>query len=119
DREGGEITDIRIYAPPIVGGVLTNGFWVGGTRYGVATIKVTAQQFLYPATRTNVVATHSVRVVVGELPLPIPAGPIQGNASVSFGGDFYVHWGMETSRTTLDPSRYLTALPWANAYERP
>ena len=119
DREGGEITDIRIYAPPIVGGTLTNGFWVGGQRYGVATIKVTAQQFLNPTAHTDVVATHSVRIVVGELPLPIPAGPIQGNASVSFGGDFYVHWGMETSRTTLDPSRYLTAMPWANAYERP
>ena len=119
DRQAGEITDIRIYAPPMVGATLTNGFWVGGTRYGVATIKVTAQQFLDPATRTNVVATHSVRIVVGELPLPIPAGPIQGNASVSFGGDFFVHWGMETSRTTLDPSRYLKSLPWQNAYERP
>lgn len=119
DRQGGEITDIRIYAPPIVGGTLTNGFWNGGTRYGVATIAVTAQQFQDPSTRTNVIASHKVRIVVGELPLPIPAGPIQGNASVSFGGDFYVHWGMETSRTTLSPSRYLTSLPWANAYERP
>lgn len=119
DKQAGEITDIRIFAPPIVGGTLTNGFWVGGTRYGVATIKVTAQQFFDPANHANVIATHSVRIVVGELPLPIPAGPIQGNASVSFGGDFYVHWGMETSRTTLDPSRFLTSMPWANAYERP
>ena len=119
DKDAGEVTDIRVFAPPIVGGTLTNGFWIGGTRYGVATIKVTAQQFRIPASHTDVIATHSVRVVVGELPLPIPAGPIQGNASVSFGGDFFVHWGMETSRTTLDPSRFLTSLPWANAYERP
>ena len=119
DKLAGEVTEIRVYAPPMVGATLTNGFWNGGQRYGVATIKVTAQQFLNPTNHTGIVATHSVRLVVGELPLPIPAGPIQGNASVSFGGDFFVHWGMETSRTTLSPSRFLTALPWANAYERP
>lgn len=119
DKIGGEVTEIRIYAPPIVGGTLVNGFWEGGQRYGVATIKVTAQQFSNPAAHTGTISSHSVRMVVGELPLPIPAGPIQGNASVSFGGNFFVHWGMETSRLTLDPSRFLTSLPWANAYERP
>ena len=119
DKVAGEVTEIRIFAPPIVGGTLVNGFWEGGQRYGVATISVTAQQFRDPVAKTGVIASHSVRMVVGELPLPIPAGPIQGNASVSFGGNFYVHWGMETSRLTLDPSRFLTSLPWANAYERP
>lgn len=119
DKVAGEVTEIRIFAPPIVGGVLTNGFWAGGQRYGVATIKVTAQQFSNPAAHTGVLASHSVRLVVGELPLPIPAGPIQGDANVSFGGNFRVHWGMETSRGDLTPSLNLSSLPWANAYERP
>lgn len=137
DKRTGEVTEVRIYAPPIVGGILTpNGaatnpdgtsqqFWVGGERYGVATIKVTAQQFRdtnltgnNKYASSNVMSMHSVKLVVGELPLPIPAGPIQGNASVSFGGNFRVHWGMETATTTLDPSLALTAVPWANAYER-
>jgi hypothetical protein len=53
------------------------------------------------------------------LPLPIPAGPIQGNASVSFGGNFQVHWGLETSTKDLQTSVRRVALPWANAFERP
>src|SRR5437773_2896150 len=97
DKMAGEITEIKIFAPPVVGGVLTNGFWVGGQRYGVATIKVTAQQFRNPSAHTGVTASHAVRIVVGELPLPIPAGPIQGDANVSFGGHFRVHRGMDTS----------------------
>lgn len=119
DMRAGEVTEIKIFAPPIVGGTLVNGFWSGGQRYGVASIKVTSQQFQDPAAHTGVIASHSVRLVVGELPLPIPAGPIQGNANVSFGGNFRVHWGMETSTLDIDPSLNLVALPWANAYERP
>jgi hypothetical protein len=122
DKLAGEVTEIRIYAPPIVGGTLipaTGGFWSGGQRYGVATIEVTAQQFQRPATHTGVLASHAVRLVVGELPLPIPAGPIQGNANVAFGGNFRVHWGMETATGSLSPSLNLSSLPWANAFERP
>ena len=119
DLLAGEVTEIRIFAPPIVNGTLTNGFWIGGARYGVATIKVTAQQFQDRTNHTGVISSHSVRLVVGELPLPIPAGPIQGDANVSFGGNFRVHWGMETSRGDLTPSLNLSSLPWANAYERP
>src|SRR5436305_2210598 len=52
DTSGGEIYEIGIYAPPMVGNALTadpsapsNLFWIGGgTRYGVATVKVTAVQ---------------------------------------------------------------------------
>ncbi len=138
DKRDGEVTEIKVYAPPIVGGILTpNGtatnadgtlqqFWVGGQRFGVATIKVTAVSFrdrtLTGTARTapaNVFGTHSVRLVVGELPLPIPGGPIQSNTSISFGGDFIVHWGNETSTGTLDNKRNPSSIPWANAYERP
>ena len=134
DQRSGQITDIRLYAPPIVGGTLTptgatnpdgtpQQFWVGGARFGVATIKVTAKQFRDPAgsktAASNIIASHAVRLVVGELPLPIPAGPIQGNANVSFGGNFQVHWGLETSTGDLVTSVRRTALPWANAFDRP
>jgi hypothetical protein len=140
DRRDGEVVEIKVFAPPIVSGKLiaeptgklnADGtpqmFWSGGERYGVATIKVTSQMFR-DRTMTkaagkyqsqNILATHSVRLVVGELPLPIPAGPIQGNANVQFGGSFRVHWGMETSTGDLDPSGKWVSLPWANAYERP
>jgi hypothetical protein len=141
DKTQGEVTEIRVFAPPVVGGTLTadgtttnsdgspRQFWLGSQRYGVATIKVTAQQFRDPSLTdtstpkktdpSNVLSTHSVRVVIGEMPLPIPSGPIQGNANVSFGGNFTVHWGMETAKGTLNPSRDISSLPWANAYERP
>jgi hypothetical protein len=126
DRSGGEVSEIKIFAPPIVGGVLTNGFWAGGTRYGLATIKVTAQQYRDPAglnayklNAANVMASHAVRLVVGEIPLPIPGGPIQSNTAISFGGDFVVHWGNETSTGTLQNKRNPTSVPWANAFERP
>ncbi|HXH39583.1 MAG TPA: pilus assembly PilX N-terminal domain-containing protein [Thermoanaerobaculia bacterium] len=139
DRRDGEVTEIKVYAPPIVGGILTpNGtatnadgtpqqFWAGPIqRFGVATIKVTATMFrdrsLTGSARlalSNVLATHAVRLVVGEMPLPIPGGPIQSNTSISFGGDFIVHWGNETSTGTLTNKRNPTSIPWANAYERP
>lgn len=138
DKRTGEVTEVRLYAPPIVGGLLLkNGaatnpdgtpqqFWQGGDRYGVATIKVTASQFRDPNlsgaakyAASNIVATHAVRLVVGEIPLPIPGGPIQSNTSISFGGDFVVHWGNETSTGNLTNKRNPGSLPWANAFERP
>jgi hypothetical protein len=138
DKRDGEVTEVKIYAPPIVGGTLTaNGtiknadgtqqkFWVGGQRFGVATIKVTATLFrdrtltgTAKMAQSNILSTHAIRLVVGELPLPIPGGPIQSNTSIAFGGDFIVHWGNETSTGTLDNKRNPSAIPWANAYERP
>src|SRR5258708_21365491 len=99
-------------------------FWGGPLqRFGVATIKVTATQFRDPngdkSAASNIVSRHAVRLVVGELPLPIPAGPIQGNANVSFGCSFKVHWGLVTATGYLNTSGQWTALPWANAYSRP
>lgn len=117
-----KITEIKVYAPPVVGGTLADDgtgkkFWVGGTRYGVATIMVTAQKT--DPSGANVLASRSVRLVIGELPVPVPGGPIQSDTSLSLGGTFDVHWGNETSSTTLDDSQLPTSLPWANAYERP
>src|SRR5437867_5992724 len=73
DKLAGEVTEIKIFAPPIVGGAVNSaGFWSSGSRYGVATIKVTSQQFQNPTAHTGIIASHSVRLVVGELALPIP-----------------------------------------------
>jgi hypothetical protein len=140
DRRTGELIDVRIFAPPMssepalvaTGGSNPDGtpkkFWLmnGGQRYGVATIKATAAQFRDPNLpkekkyeSANILGVHAVRLVVGELPLPIPAGPIQGNANVSFGGNFQVHWGLETATGDLQTSGKWISLPWANAFERP
>ncbi len=141
DLSQGEVTELRFYAPPTINAMLqkdgttTNAdgtprqFWSGGQRFGVATIKVTAVQFRDPTLTesttpkksdpSNIVSQHSVRLIIGEVPVPIPAGPIQGNANATFGGNFTVHWGMETATGDLNPSRNGTAMPWANAYERP
>ncbi|MFZ2490382.1 MAG: hypothetical protein WA208_02760 [Thermoanaerobaculia bacterium] len=122
--DGGRISEIRIYAPPIIGGVLTartgetvaanGGFFVGGTRYGLCTIKVTAQKLR----GTQVVAERSVKVVLSEWPFPGPQGPIQSNASIDTGGNFGVHWGKITAMETLEDSRATTSLPWVNAWDR-
>ena len=146
DKRDGEITEIRVFAPPITGATQVNinnpdgtvsHFWKGGNRYGVATIKVTASVFRDPkltesttpkkSDASNILATHSVRLVVGEIPVPIPGGPIQSNTAISFGGDYRVHWGNETaaydptivgSTGNLKNTRNPASLPWANAYER-
>ena len=57
--------------------------------------------------------------MVGEFPLPIPAGPIQTASTAQFGGSFDVHWGMEAALGNLNPSVARTRLPYANAFERP
>jgi len=118
NQENGRISEIKIFAPPIMGGTLTNGFWVGGERYGTATIRVTAQKWSMPANGV-LLAQRSVSIVVGEFPLPIPAGPIQTASSAAFGGAFDVHWGDEVALGTLNPSVTRTRLPWMNPFDRP
>jgi hypothetical protein len=115
----GHIAEIKVYAPPMVGGVLTaDGFWEGGDRFGTATIKVTAEKWSR-ATNGVLLSRQIVRVVVGEFPLPIPAGPIQSAANATFGGSFDVHWGDEVALGNLNPSVARTRLPWQNAFNHP
>jgi hypothetical protein len=123
----GRIVEIRVYAPPIVGGVLnTDNFWTGGERFGTATIAVTAEMWTRAgalpcttATCGTLLSRQMVRVVVGEFPLPIPAGPIQTASNAAFGGNFEVHWGDEVALGNLNPSRTSTRLPWQNPFSRP
>jgi hypothetical protein len=114
----GRITEIRVYAPPIVGGTLVGGFWSGGDRFGTATIRVTAEKWSADEGGT-LRARRIVRLVVGEFPMPIPAGPIQTASNAAFGGSFDVHWGDEVALGNLNPSVSRTRIPWANAFDRP
>ncbi len=117
------ITDIRIYAPPIVGGDLVGDggspelfFWRGGTRYGVATIRVVAEQ-LHPAPPHRVTARAISKVVVAEFPIPHPLGPLQSAASLSTNGNFQVDWGLITSDGDLGLKKNFSTLPWIDAYD--
>jgi hypothetical protein len=123
-RAAGEITEIRIYAPPIAGPTLTPAapphFYVGGTRYGVATIMARAEKFDRPRTQTGrrSLARAECRIVVSQFPLPAPGGPLQSATDLGTNGNFNVHWGLVSAQQTLDLKKDYVALPWFNAYER-
>ena len=123
-RAAGEITEIRVYAPPIAGAVLVPAaaphFYVGGTRYGVATIMARAEKFDRPRTQAGrrSLARAECRIVVSQFPLPAPGGPLQSATDLSTNGNFNVHWGLVSAQQTLDLKKDYVALPWFNAYEK-
>jgi hypothetical protein len=116
DVTNGQVTEIRVYAPPILSPSVHNalGFWDSGTRYGLCTIRVTAKKFIGNA----VVAERTVKLVISEWPFPGPQGPVQSNANISTGGNFGVHWGKMTSDKTMEIKRPLVGLPWNDPWER-
>lgn len=118
DTESGRITAIRVYAPPIIGGALVNGFWVGGQRYGVATIAVTAEKL---GPRGNVASQSVCRIVVAPFPLPGPGGAIQATGGIATNGAYEVHWGSVESEDTGNTyvKREWTSLPRFDAYDFP
>jgi hypothetical protein len=123
-RPGGEVTEIRIYAPPMVGASLVPAnpphFYEGGTRYGVATIMVRAERFDRPraaASRRSIARAES-RIVISQFPLPTPAGPLQSASALATNGNFNVNWGLVSSQQTLDLKKDYVTLPWFNAYEK-
>jgi hypothetical protein len=117
----GEITELAIFAPPVVGAThmqsSTYGSYVGGQRFGIATVKATAQK-KNPA--GNVIAQAVVRLVLGPFPLPGPSGAIQAIGHIGNNGNFKVHWGPVESENdialTKDPIDY-TSIPWFNAWD--
>ncbi len=123
-RPGGEITEIRIYAPPLVGATLTAvnppHFYEGGTRYGVATIMVRAERYDRPlsaGTRRSI-ARAEARIVISQFPVPTPAGPLQSASSLATNGNFHVNWGMVSAQQTLDLKKDYGTIPWFNAFEK-
>jgi len=137
--DGGRVTEIRIYAPPIDGGVLntqvgwnnsatsgipnTTGFWEGGARFGLATIKVTASKFADPncgpyKAGCQAIATRSVKYTVSEYPIPGPGGPLETQSDLGTNGDFQVHWGRVDAQGNVTIKRHFVGIPWHDAYER-
>jgi len=129
------ITEILVYAPPIIDGNFNSGtgFWSkAGIRYGVATVKVTAKKFRpgdAPLSGTDpdstvidgskAIATRWVRMVVSEWPFPGPQGPIQSNANIQTGGNTGVHWGRMTASGNIEVKNPLVGLNWYDAYDHP
>ncbi|HEV8435811.1 MAG TPA: hypothetical protein VGR95_20550 [Thermoanaerobaculia bacterium] len=121
--DGGEITEIRIWAPPIVGGSLSGNMYYndGAARYGVATIKVTAKRYAPGDTnKTSPIATRAVQLVVTEFPFPGPNGPIQSNSAITTNGSFTVFWGQVSAQKPLNlvGKETVPGLPWADAWNR-
>ncbi|HZI92633.1 MAG TPA: pilus assembly PilX N-terminal domain-containing protein, partial [Patescibacteria group bacterium] len=125
----GRIQRIDIYAPPVI---MVNGV---PTRYGIATVKVTAAKFrgmakvgsTWVTTPTSrQMSQRVVKMVLNEAPYPGPGGPLQSCSNLSTNGAFNVHWGattaildasISTSAVQLQ-SRAPESIPWAtqNSY---
>ena len=120
----GRIQRIDIYGPPII---MVNGT---PTRYGIATVKVTAGKFrdlarvgstwvTTPTSRR--MSERVVKMVLNEAPYPGPGGPLQSCSGLSTNGAFQVHWGATTAivDASISPSvaqlqnRAPQGVPWA------
>jgi hypothetical protein len=122
--DNGQITEIRLYAPPIVGGTPAQDDGTGhffysrdGQRFGIASIRVTAQKM---GRNGQAVAQAVVRMVVGPFPLPGPTGAIQAIGGITNNGNFDVHWGAVESQESVDLTKSGTdkdSIPWFNAWD--
>ncbi len=92
------ITRIDVYAPPYV---LTGGAW---ERYGMATVKVLARIYHdLPGGGEDVLGERMVKVVLNEIPYaPADLGPLHSCDTLTWNGDFTVHWGVATAVSTTD-----------------
>jgi hypothetical protein len=109
-----KISAIRVYAPPIPNATLnTWKFWEGGTRFGVATIRVTAQKVV----DTRVLAERTVKYVVAETPFPTVDGAIETSGSLVGQGNFHVYWGKVLSEKDLQLARPAVGMPWMDPKE--
>jgi len=137
NNEGGVVTDIRVYAPPVENGSMNtaagwtaadsgastaaSGFIEGGTRFGIATVRVTATKYDPPCTvfpcTGRAVATRTVKVTIAEWPFPGPQGPVQTNANLNTTGNIQVHWGKTTSNGDMTMAKTFSGIPWADAWD--
>jgi hypothetical protein len=109
----GKITEILVYGPPMIR--------ISGTlsRYGIATIKVTAKVYeQVGGAAERAIATRTVKAVLSEVTYP-GSGPIQSCADYSAIGNFAPHWGLVTSVGTLDLNNNMdtkvdSGIPWYN-----
>lgn len=92
----GRISRIAIYAPPYVP---SSGNW---TRYGIATVEVTARIYRLDEDRveTGVLAERTVKTVLNEIPYGTPVfGPLHacGDLVLSASTQLNAHWGSVTT----------------------
>lgn len=114
------ISDIRVFAPPIPGVLpeqYANGYYdTTNARYGVATIRVTAQKLVNTGGSNWVVrAERSVRAVVAETPFPTVDGAIETAGSLVGQGSFRVYWGKVLSEKSMALKRAASGMPWFDA----
>ncbi|HUP62169.1 MAG TPA: hypothetical protein VNA69_17310 [Thermoanaerobaculia bacterium] len=104
------ISDIRVYAPPWPAATLNaQGFWEGSTpRYGVATIRVTAQKIVNGRVRGE----RSVKAILAETPFPTVDGAIETSGSLVGQGNFHVYWGKILSEKDMQVNRPAYGMPW-------
>jgi len=136
-QEGGSgqnprVTEIRVFAPPIIGatkrdstnGGIGTGDYEGGVRYGLATVQVTSQKFTPSDAADNTtpsskaLASRTVQIIVSEWPFPGPEGPIQSNANIQTGGNFGVHWGRMTAEGDMTIFLPHVGINWYDAWDR-
>ncbi len=112
-NESVRVSDIRVYAPPIPGATRNvNGFWEGGAaRYGIATIRVTAQKLA----GNRVVAERNVKAVISETPFPTVDGAIETSGTLVGQGSFEVYWGKVLSEKGIELKRAVPGMPWFDA----
>ena len=110
------ITDIRVYAPPWPGAQANaDGYYDSSAsanpRYGVATIRVTAQKIV----NGQVKAERAVKAIVAETPFPTVDGAIETAGSLVGQGNFAVYWGKILSAKDMQVNRPAIGMPWFDA----
>lgn len=124
------ISDIRVYGPPWpgatklynggatapgVGETVNSGWWKepssGASRYGIATVRVTAQRVI----GGKVVAERSVKAIIAETPFPTVDGAIETSGSLVGQGNFNVYWGKILSEKDMQVNRPAVGMPWPDA----
>jgi len=86
----GRVTQILLYAPPLSGGRLNaRGFWEGGIRHGIASVKVTAARL---GTGKLPRAETYVKAVVGIWPGPRIDEPVKPAGNAVLQGGIFEHW---------------------------
>lgn len=90
------ITRMDVYAPPYIN---VAGGW---TRYGMATVAVTARIYKIVGASEQVLAERLVKAVLNETPYPGPFGPLHSCDQLQYNGEFSPHWGTVTSIQNMD-----------------
>lgn len=90
------IVRIDVYEPPRLE---VAGTW---TRFGVATVAVTARILRVSGRSEIVLAEKVIRAVLNEAPFPGPSGPLHSCAEMRYNGNFSPHWGTVTAVGDVD-----------------